>query len=76
MENDVTTEMENRAESDVMTDCVNSATALFTEFTENHVIAMEKDNAAAAKRARKAFGALKKLVTEYRRASVENFSKK
>jgi len=40
--------------------------ALFTQFEENH----NTDTKAAKARARKAIGELKKLVTEYRKASV------
>ena len=43
---------------------------LWTEFHENHVKFTEKGNKAAATRARKSVGELKKLVTEYRKASV------
>ena len=43
---------------------------LWTEFTDNHSKFTEKGNKAAATRARKAVGELKKLVTEYRKASV------
>tara|TARA_Y100000385_G_scaffold12451_1_gene12742 strand:+ start:788 stop:979 length:192 start_codon:yes stop_codon:yes gene_type:complete len=43
---------------------------LFDEFTENHEIYSDKGNKAAAGRARKAIGEIKKLVTEYRKESV------
>ena len=43
---------------------------LWTEFQYNHSKFTEKGNKAAATRARKAVGELKKLVTEYRKASV------
>jgi len=43
---------------------------LWTEFQDNHSKFKEKGNKAAATRARKAVGELKKLVTEYRKASV------
>jgi len=43
---------------------------LWTEFHDNHSKFLEKGNKAAATRARKAVGELKKLVTEYRKASV------
>ena len=43
---------------------------LWTEFNDNHSKFNEKGNKAAATRARKAVGELKKLVTEYRKASV------
>jgi hypothetical protein len=48
---------------------------LWTEFEENHLKFTEKGNKAAATRARKSVGDLKKLVTEYRKESV-NESKK
>ena len=40
------------------------------QFQENHRNFDEKGNKAAAARARKAIGEIKKLVTEYRKASV------
>ena len=43
---------------------------LFEEFDTNHEVHAEKGNKAACGRARKAIGEIKKLVTEYRRASV------
>ena len=43
---------------------------LWAEFHDNHSKFTEKGNKAAATRARKAVGELKKLVTEYRKASV------
>ena len=43
---------------------------LFTEFENNHSIFTEKGNKAAGGRARKAIGEIKKLVTDYRKASV------
>ena len=42
----------------------------WSEFNENHSKFTDKGNKAAATRARKAVGELKKLVTEYRKASV------
>ena len=36
----------------------------------NHNVFIEKGNKAAAGRARKAIGEIKKLVTEYRKSSV------
>ena len=42
----------------------------FDEFESNHQAHAEKGNKAAAGRARKAIGEIKKLVTEYRRESV------
>ena len=44
--------------------------ANWNEFNENHSKFTEKGNKAAATRARKAVGELKKLVTAYRKASV------
>ena len=41
------------------------------EFHDNHQVFVEKGNKAAGGRARKAIGEVKKLVTEYRKASVE-----
>tara|TARA_X000001036_G_C20033159_1_gene543603 strand:+ start:53 stop:226 length:174 start_codon:yes stop_codon:yes gene_type:complete len=43
---------------------------LWDVFEENHTTHSEKGNKAAGGRARKAIGEIKKLVTEYRRASV------
>ncbi len=43
---------------------------LWENFEENHSTFAEKGNKAAATRARKAVGEIKKLVTEYRKASV------
>ena len=43
---------------------------LWEQFQENHRSFDEKGNKAAAGRARKAIGGIKKLVTEYRQASV------
>ena len=45
--------------------------ALITEFVTNDAIFAAKGNKAAAARARKALGDIKKLVTEYRALSVE-----
>ena len=42
----------------------------WNDFNENHSKFTEKGNKAAATRARKAVGELKKLVTDYRKASV------
>ena len=42
----------------------------FEEFDKNHEVHSEKGNKAAGGRARKAIGEIKKLVTEYRKASV------
>ena len=43
---------------------------LFAEFEDNHSTFTEKGNKAAGGRARKAIGEIKKLVTDYRKASV------
>jgi len=43
---------------------------LWDVFEENHAPHSEKGNKAAGGRARKAIGEIKKLVTEYRKASV------
>jgi hypothetical protein len=40
------------------------------EFQDNHTKFNEKGNKAAATRARKSIGELKKLVTDYRKESV------
>ena len=43
---------------------------LWEEFDENHSKFSDKGNKAAGARARKAIGSVKKLVTDYRKASV------
>ena len=43
---------------------------LWNDFQENHRTFTEKGNKAAGGRARKAVGEVKKLVTDYRKASV------
>ena len=43
---------------------------LWDEFQTNHRTFTEKGNKAAGGRARKAVGEVKKLVTDYRKASV------
>ena len=43
---------------------------LWEDFQENHKTFTEKGNKAAGGRARKAVGEVKKLVTDYRKASV------
>ena len=45
---------------------------LFNEFEENHEKFIDKGNKSAGARARKAIGGIKKLVTEYRKSSVDN----
>ena len=42
----------------------------FEEFDKNHEAHSEKGNKAAGGRARKHIGEIKKLVTDYRRASI------
>jgi hypothetical protein len=49
--------------------------AQWSEFKDNHSKFVEKGNRAAATRARKAIGELKKLVTEYRKQSVSESKK-
>ena len=43
---------------------------LWEQFQENHRKFAEKGNKAAATRARKSIGEIKKLVTDYRKQSV------
>ena len=52
------------------TELYNEIKKLWEDFDSNHNIFEEKGNKAAAGRARKAVGEIKKLVTEYRKASV------
>jgi hypothetical protein len=47
----------------------------WAEFEENHTKFVDKGNRAAATRARKAIGEIKKLVTEYRKQSVSESKK-
>mgnify|MGYP000144382025 FL=1 len=49
-------------------------TELYAEFMFNHDTYRDKSVKAAALRARKNLGDIKKLVTEYRKASVEQTS--
>ena len=44
--------------------------AAFEDFQENHKKFVSKGTKAAGGRARKAIGEIKKMVTEYRKASV------
>ena len=44
--------------------------SLIEEFKENHVKWDEKENKSAGKRARKALGEIKNLVTPYRKSSI------
>ena len=48
----------------------NEINDLFEDFQENHRKFADKGNKAAATRARKSIGEIKKLVTDYRKASV------
>lgn len=48
----------------------NEMKELWDSFEENHQAHSGKGNKAAGGRARKAIGEIKKLVTEYRKASV------
>ena len=48
----------------------NQLNELWEQFQENHRSHSEKGNKAAGGRARKAIGEVKKLVTDYRKASV------
>lgn len=43
----------------------------WNEFVENHTKFTEKGTASSARKARKCIGELKKLVTDYRKQSVE-----
>lgn len=56
-------------------DLYTSLTGLWVTFQENHTKYNEKGNKAAAQRARKSLGDIKKLVTAYRQASVEECKK-
>ena len=49
--------------------------ALWENFQEHHRKHNEKGNKAAAQRARKNLGEIKKLVTDYRKASVDECKK-
>jgi soluble cytochrome b562 len=44
---------------------------LYDQFKENHETFTVKGTKSSAQRARKAIGDIKKLVTDYRKASVE-----
>mgnify|MGYP000193335766 CR=1 FL=1 len=52
------------------TDLYGTMSQLWADFDENHSRFAEKGNKAAGTRARKAAGEIKKLVTDYRKASV------
>ena len=49
----------------------NEMNNLWEDFQENHRKFVEKGTKAAGGRARKAIGEIKKLVTDYRKSSVE-----
>ena len=48
----------------------NDLKELWEEFDSNHNVFIDKGNKAAAGRARKSLGEIKKLVTDYRKISV------
>ena len=52
------------------TELFNDMKNLWNTLEENHEIFSEKSNKAAGTRARKAAGEFKKIVTDYRKASV------
>lgn len=52
------------------TDLYGTMSQLWSDFDENHNRFAEKGNKAAGTRARKSAGEIKKLVTDYRKASV------
>ena len=56
-------------------DLYTSLDNLLETFQENHRKFNEKGNKAAAQRARKSLGEIKKFVTDYRKASVEECKK-
>ncbi len=56
-------------------DLYSSLDNLWETFQENHRKFNEKGNKAAAQRARKSLGEIKKLVTDYRKASVDECKK-
>ena len=56
-------------------DLYTSLDNLWESFQENHRKFNEKGNKAAAQRARKSLGEIKKLVTDYRKASVDESKK-
>ena len=56
-------------------DLYTSLDGLWEVFQENHRKHNDKSNKAAAQRARKSLGDIKKLVTDYRKASVDECKK-
>ena len=52
------------------TQLYNDLNELWEQFQENHRKFADKGNKAAATRARKSIGEIKKLVTDYRKQSV------
>ena len=63
--------MENKTVLEIYTEME----SLWETFKSNHAIFAEKENKAAAGRARKAINELKKHVTAYKKASVESTKK-
>ena len=51
-------------------DIFNTMNSIWNELEQNHQLFAEKGNKAAGTRARKAAGEFKKIVTDYRKASV------
>ena len=56
----------------VVNELFNTIQEHYTEFEANHLEFVEKGNKAAAGRARKHIGEIKKLVTGYRKESVSS----
>jgi hypothetical protein len=63
--------MENKTVFEIYTEME----SLWDTFKANHATFVEKENKAAAGRARKAINELKKHVTAYKKASVESTKK-
>jgi hypothetical protein len=57
-----------------MEDIFDQIQSLFEEFQAEHSKNVDKGNKSAGARARKALGEIKKLVTEYRKQSVQHNS--
>jgi|APSaa5957512493_1039668.scaffolds.fasta_scaffold05306_2 hypothetical protein len=53
-------------------DIYNDMQELWEQFSENHAVFAAKGTKAAAARARKAINNLKKLITPYKKQSVED----
>ena len=60
----------NKENSYKVTQLYDTLNNLWEEFQENHRKFTDKGNKAAATRARKSIGEIKKLVTDYRKQSV------